>query len=211
LAIPVAERGRLAADPEATHLAFGRVVAVGVDDAAVDEARAFGNVDEVDAGMMQHGAVARLELDDLREAIFIPRHFRIEHLHAELAFGGNLELDRHLEHHVGLGAVRPAGGVLRWRGHVGRVAARRAGINPRRDGVDLLRRQAGVVAHRQRLRHVGAPGRHLARYHLRLDRLGPRPRVFVGEQRHRRHFTGPMARGALGEHDRRHILGECRR
>src|SRR6185503_14156135 len=42
-------------------------------------------------------SIAGTNLERLREAILVERHRRVEHLHAELALGGNRELDRHLE------------------------------------------------------------------------------------------------------------------
>ena len=69
---------------QAARAAVADHLAVGPDDAAVDERGAFGNVDEEDAGVVQHGAVARLQFDDFRELVLGPRHLRVEHLHAEL-------------------------------------------------------------------------------------------------------------------------------
>jgi hypothetical protein len=141
-----------------------------------------------------------------REAIFVERHRRVEHLHAELAFRRNRELDRHLEDVVGLAAGRPAFGELRHRRQVGVVALWRAAVHPGDDGVDLLLRQAAIVAHLEAVVGVGAPGRHLARHDLAANHLRPGPDVFVGEKSHRRHFTRAVARRALVEHDRRDVF-----
>ena len=133
---------------------------------------------------------------------------RVEHLHAELAFGGDVELDRHLHDEVGLAAVRPSGREGRRRREVRVVAARRAAIDPGDDRVDLRLRQTRVVAHLQRLRRIGAPGRHLARDDLGFDRARPRPHVVVRQQRHRGDFTRAVALRAMIEDDGRHVLGE---
>ena len=47
--------------------------------------------------------------------------------------------------------------------------------------------------------------------HLFADRAGPWPHVLEREQRHRRHFAGPVAARALREHDRRDIAAERQR
>ena len=61
----------------------------GIDQTAVDDLRAFGNVDDEDAGVVHDRAIARTDLERLGEAILGERHRRVEHLHAELAFRGN--------------------------------------------------------------------------------------------------------------------------
>src|SRR6202453_3834099 len=52
------------------------------------------------------------------------------------------------------------------------------------------------------------PRRHLAEGDFLLDGFRPRPRLFIGEQRHGRDLSGPMASGAIVVKDRRHISGE---
>ena len=188
--------------------AIGRGLAVRHDQPAVDDLRALGNVNDEDAGVMDDGAVAGTNLQRFSEAILGERDRRIEHLHAELAFGGDRELDRHLEHVVRLAAGGPAFREFRQRRQIGVIALRRAGVHPRHDRVDLFLGETAVVAHRQTALGVGAPRRHFARAHLLANRLGPGAHVLVREERHRRHFTGPVAHRAFVEHDRRHIFGE---
>jgi hypothetical protein len=113
---------------------------------------------------------------------------------------------RQLDHHVGL-AELPALGKPGRRGHVFRIALRRASIDPAADRRDVLGTQPRVVRKRAN-RGVSEPRRHLARDDLVLDRPGPRPRVLIGEQRHRRDFTGPMADHASGVQDRSDIARE---
>ena len=127
--------------------AIGRRLAVGHHQPAVDDRRAFGNVDDEDAGVVDDRAIARTNLERLGELVLAPRHLRVEHLHAELAFGGDREVDRHLEDRVRLAAERPALGELRQRRQIGVAALRRAAVDPRDDGVDLRLRQAAIVAH----------------------------------------------------------------
>ena len=66
---------------------------------------------------------------------------------------------------------------------------------------------------------VGAPRRHAPRLDHLADRLRPRPRRLVVEQRHRSDVAGPMALDAVGVEDRGDVLavghravgrGECR-
>src|SRR5262245_43700560 len=45
--------------------------------------------------------------------------------------------------------------------------------------------------------------------HALANRLGPRPRLLITHQRHRRDLSGPMAFGAVLVEDRRNVFGEC--
>jgi hypothetical protein len=107
---------------------------------------------------------------------------------------GGLGLDRedlrHRDDEIRLADV-PAVGVveLARRGHVGGVAARRAGGGPGGERLDFTIGQRGVVlelADADGAVHV--PGRHLPRLDALLDRPSPGPRVLVGEERHRHVF-----------------------
>ena len=60
-------------------------------------------------------------------------------------------------------------------------------------------------------RLVDVPGRHLVIGDARADRARPRPRLCVGDERHRRDRIGPVARLALVLEDRRDVLREGRR
>ena len=124
------------------------------------------------------------------------------------AVGGHRERLEHREDQIGL-ADGPALGELGHLGQVGVVAARRSAVDPRRDQVDLVLRQAHVVlvgAHAG----IGAPRGHLARDDLRLDGARPGADVVVGDQRHRREVVRPVAGHAALVEDRRHVGGERR-
>ena len=102
------------------------------------------------------------------------------------------------------------GNLLRGR-QVFRVALRRAGVDPRHDGVDLFLRQRHVVLeflHADAL--IDVPRRHLPRRDALLDRPRPRPRLGEGHERHRRDRIRLMAFLALGLHDWRDVFGEGR-
>src|SRR5207253_5035763 len=71
----------------------------------------------------------------------------------------------------------------------------RASIGPRADLLDLFLAQALVVLEFSVVR-IGKPRRHFTRCDLGLDRLRPRPRVLIRQQRHRRDLIGPMTFGA---------------
>jgi hypothetical protein len=135
---------------------------------------------------------------------------REEGLDPELALSGNLELHWHLEYDVGLLPVGPARGKSRCGRQIRVVAARRSGVSPRGDCLDLLVAQTDVVSHRQRKLGIRAPRRHFPIGHLGLDRFGPRPSILVRQERHGRHFAGAVALRALVEHDRSDVFGEGR-
>ena len=87
------------------------------------------------------------------------------------------------------------------------VARRRTGVGPGTQQLDVVPAQAALVREVSE-RRVGEPRRHLLRDDRALDGLGPRPRLLVGEQRHRRHLAGPVARLAVGLEHRQHVLVE---
>ena len=126
---------------------------------------------------------------------------------------GGADLDRRRrDDQVGL-ADRPDGrvGELEQRRRVGRVAARRPVVDPRRDGLDLRVAQGGValvVLDADVLLDV--PGRHRV---LRVPQAGalpdaprPGPRVLVGDQRHRGSAVRAVALLAAPLQNRRDVL-----
>ena len=95
------------------------------------------------------------------------------------------------------------------RRHVGRVAARGAVVDPRGNLGNLGLAQRGIVL--ELLDPdvaIDVPGRHLARDDAIPDRARPRTDLFIGHQRHRRHFARPMAGLARALQDRRDVLRE---
>ena len=95
------------------------------------------------------------------------------------------------------------------RGHVLRVALRRAGVDPLHDRLDLLVVERAIVLEALHADGVvDRPGRHRVVADASLDRLRPRPRLGVGDERHRRDRVGPVAGFALLLEDRRDVLGE---
>ena len=104
----------------------------------------------------------------------------------------------------------PSFGERRRGGQVLRIPFGRAAVRPPRRGclfsaADRLRSLAnfpcfGSACH----------GGIVAVRHLIPDRLRPRPRVLVGEQRHRPDLAGPVAAHAVLVEDRRDVLVERR-
>ena len=85
------------------------------------------------------------------------------------------------------------------------VTARRARRYPAHDGVDLGLVQAAVVLPRA-VAGIGVPRRHHVVFDVSGDRLGPRPRLVVGPQRHRTDLVGRVAVHTTGVEDRRHVV-----
>ena len=135
-----------------------------------------------------------------------------------LVHGGHRVIGR-LDHQVGLAETvhhalpHVLGEQLLGRGQVARVALGRAGVHPADDGLDLLRPTSDMSflnsldAHRR----VDVPRRHLPAHHAVLDGPGPRPRLLVADERHRRDGVRLMARLASGLEDGRDVLGEGHR
>ena len=103
----------------------------------------------------------------------------------------------------------PAVGEIRARRQIRGVALRRAARDPAGDEVFLRGRQPPLVDERA-VRRVGVPRRHAALGDAPADGLRPRPRLGVGQERHRREFAGPVAARAVGVENRRDVLRERR-
>ena len=172
-------------------------------------------LDELGVGVMRRGASlrGRLDRDGLDAAVLghAGLHDRPPP-HVLPARGQRVRLG--LDDHIGrteLFLEAPLVGIgerLRRR-HVGRVALRRAAIDPANDGLDFLLAQAQVVL--QLLDAdvaIVAIGRHLARHHLLLDRTRPRARLLIGHQRHRSDRIGLMALLTVLLEDRRNVFGK---
>ncbi len=176
--------------------------------------RAFRRVrlDRVDDDVMDDLRIARLDLHRLDPAIF--GELDVGELIDPPVGAGRVHREvvrrRHLQ--IGLAdepvAFRPE---RQRRRHVGRVALRRAGVDPAHDGRDLVVAQRAivlVVADADGL--VEMPRRHVAVRHALPDRARPRPHFVVGDERHRRRRARVMAGLAAFLEDRRDVFGERR-
>ena len=125
-------------------------------------------------------------------------------------FGGHQLVFRQRDDQIRLIEVPLIGIVeLARPGHIGGISLGRAGIHPFDDGRDLLVGQRHIVLEVvDAYVLVDVPGRHLAREDFLLDRLGPRPRFFISQQRHGRERVRPMAGLAAVLKDGRDVFGK---
>ena len=103
----------------------------------------------------------------------------------------------------------PAVDEPRGRGKVLGVALRRAVVGPSQQRLAIAGRQAPVVGELP-VPRIRVPRRHVAVADFVADRLGMRPRVVVGQQRHRADLSGPVTSHAILVKDGRDIFAECR-
>ena len=186
-------------------------VAVEVVQHAVDDLGAPGEVDGVGARVMDDPVVARPQLEDLGEPVLVPRHLGVEVDVVLFALGRHRVLDGQLEHVVGLAPlVGPFRREVGLRGEVGVVPPGRAGVDPRREGVDVALIEVPLVPELHAVARVCRPRRHLARDHDVLDGPGPGTDFGVLDQGHRRDVVRPVAGHAVLVEDRRHVAGERR-
>ena len=100
-------------------------------------------------------------------------------------------------------------GPLSRRRKVGRIATRRAAVDPPYDGIDLrVGERAVVLELRDADRAVDVPRRHLPRRDAFPDGPGPGTSLLVRHQRHGRDGVGAVARLALGLEDGRDVPRE---
>ena len=163
-----------------------------------------------DHHVMDDRAVARDDLRRFHPHITLEGQLDIGKLPRALALGRHFHL-RRFDDHIGWpsAGVIPSLCKLRQRGHVAVIAPWRARIHPRHQLVDLGLAQAAIVPPFAMV-PLGVPRGHLTRDDLALDRAGPRPHFVVRPERHRRDLARPMARDALGVHDRSNVLPERR-
>ena len=155
--------------------------------------------------MVRHLAIARTDLDGANPSIFCKWERQTRRRKIVGSGRGNLHFGQ-LDDHVRL-AQLPALREGRRLRHVLRLPHRRAGIHPSCDGRNLAVAQARIVGERSH-GGIGKPGRHLSSHYSLFDCPRPRPRVFKGEQRHRRHFAGAVAADAPGVQDWSNVAGE---
>ena len=158
--------------------------------------------------MVEHRGIARAHLGSRDPHVLGEVGLHEDVLVVDGASRRQLERLRHLDDDVGLD-VPPA--VERERSRrVGLVAGRRSRIGPRVERRDLTIDEAALVG-KVADRRIGKPWRHLPAGHCGLDGARPGPRLLVGEERHRRHFAGPMTALTIGLENREHVLVESRR
>ena len=91
-----------------------------------------------------------------------------------------------------------------------RIPRRSPSFGPRHNRRNLLLGQRSIVG-KMPIPRIGKPRRH----HLHFDRMrhrpGPRTRLLVGHEWHRRNFSRPMATLTMILQDRNHIFIERRR
>jgi hypothetical protein len=169
-------------------------------------------LDQIGQQVVRHGprTWARLRLYGADVAVFGQARIGDEVDELVGAVGGHHVRHRHLHDEVRPDVPDAVVVELLRRGHIGHVALRRALIHPRGDRRDLVIAQRRIV-----LELLDAdvpfdvPRRHQAGDNLVLHCPRVRPRIFVGQERHRRHLVRPMAvlTGLL--QDRRDVLCEC--
>src|SRR5438093_4030761 len=101
-------------------------------------------------------------------------------------------------------------GELARRWHVGGISLRSAGVGPLDERRDFLIGYGDVIIKLPDTHVlVDEPRRHLSGHDFRLDRLRPRPRLFISQQRHRRNRAFAVTGLAMLLEDRRDVLREC--
>ena len=155
---------------------------------------------------MVHRAAAGAELHRADEAVAAARDGQDEVPVDIASVRRQREGIGHTEHEVRLAqfpSVVPPGHLRQVLG----VAFAQTVLRPAPEHGDLRLAQS-PVAHKSMLSGLGQPRRHLPARRDLDDRLGPFPRVGVGEQRERRRFARAMAWGAVPVQQRRDIAGE---
>jgi hypothetical protein len=158
---------------------------------------------------MGHAAVAGKEFDRAHPALtgqVLERHPLLgEQVLTRARHRHRVELD-----HVVGRAELPAVLEGRRRRQRRAIAFGRALLRPGDDGRDFLIGERHVVGPGAHVR-VGAPRWHAPRLDHLADRLRPRPRRLVVEQRHRSDVAGPVTLDAVGEENGSDVLAERHR
>jgi hypothetical protein len=153
-------------------------------------------------------AVSRADLDRRHPLRFGEVGRNVEVLVLDGAVGWQLVVLLHLQDDVRR-AGAPAVGELGSRGQQRRIALRCAAVCPGDQRCALRIGDHPLVVKRAR-RRVGMPRRHVPLAHLVPDRLGPRPGVVIGQERHGGDFPRSMTTRTVLENDRSHVFGEGR-
>lgn len=141
--------------------------------------------------------------------VFLERRLHVVRSVVDDASRGDLKLLRHLDDDIRRADLPAGHEMLEQRRQILRRALWRASVDPCHDRVDILRPEARVVAEGSVVR-IREPRRHRSSRHAVANRLRPRPGVGVRDQRHRTHFTRPMAAHAVLVQDWRDILRDGR-
>ena len=160
--------------------------------------------------VVQHLRVTRPHFGGHHPHVFLEVGLHHHVLVVDGAARRHFERLRHLHDYIGRDV--PAGWEHAFRRGGRRVARRGAGVGPARQRVELVGAQhpfllVGVVLEPG----FGKPRRHRLRLRRLLDPERPRPRLLVGEERHRRHLAGPVAGLAVRLEDGQDVLVEGRR
>ena len=150
-----------------------------------------------DDHMMHHGPIAGSNLGCLHPFILGELGGNGDIAIGDHALRGNRDLVWQGDHYVGF-TDAPAFLEFRRGRQVMIVARRRARVHPGDDDVYLLRRQAAIVRE-MAVSRIRQPGRHTALQYFLADCLGPRPHLFVSDQRHGSGLSGAMALHAAAE------------
>jgi hypothetical protein len=154
--------------------------------------------------MMHQHSISRPDFSRLNPPIFGESAGKGDVHDVDDTFSRNLERVGHLHDGVGLSNVPAFGELTRlWR--LSRVSFSSALIDPCDYRVNFLLAQGRVVLEVAVL-WIGEPRRHFLGQHRAADGLRPRPRLGVGEQRHRSDFSGSMALLTTILDDRRYIF-----
>ncbi len=145
----------------------------------------------VDHGMMHVRRAAGTKFRHLHPAVFSKVRGHDLICVFDLACGGNRHRLRHPYDKVRLGNIPAAGPGWRRRSVV-RAACGCACAGPGGDGGNL-RVVKRIVVGEMAVSCVGEPGRHHLHFDRVRDRIGPRARLVIGDERHGADFAGAMA------------------
>src|SRR5690242_15738849 len=141
---------------------------------------------------MNYATIARSNFSSLDIHVLFEIRRDLEIFVRYLTSSRDCEFLRQIEDDIGFSDV-PAFGELWRRGHVFRIALLRTLVDPAHDRINILLREPAIILECSVV-WIGVPGRHHTGRYFLLDRLRPRSRILVAQQRHRRYFARPMTR-----------------